>query len=73
MKLIKIKVIPKSKNNRVEKRGELIYVRTTAPAIDGKANAALLPVLARFLDVKHYDLKIVKGIKTREKIIAVDF
>ncbi len=73
MKLLKIKVIPKSKNNRVEKIGDVFHVWTSAPAVDGKANEAVLPLLARFLGVKHYDLKITRGLKSRNKIIAVDF
>jgi len=72
MKLLKIKVIPRSKNNRVEKIGEIFHVWTSAPAVEGKANEAVLPVLARFLGVKRYNLKIMRGLKSREKIIALD-
>ena len=72
MKLLKIKVIPKSKNNHVEKVGGVFHVWTSAPAVDGKANVAVLPVLARFLGVKRYNLKITRGLKSRHKIIALD-
>ena len=72
MKLLKIKVIPKSKENSVKKIGEIFHIKTTAPAIDDKANLAIIPLLARFLDTKNYNLKIIKGKKSREKIIAFD-
>lgn len=72
MKLLKIKVIPKSKENSVKKIDEIFYIRTTAPAIDDKANLAIIPLLARFLKIKKYNLKIIKGKKSREKIITLD-
>lgn len=71
MKTIKIKVIPKSKKNSIEKIGEIFCIHTTAPAVDGKANEAVLLGLARFLGVKSYEIKIIRGLKSREKILEI--
>ena len=43
-----------------------------APAIDNRANRALIEVLARHFNVKKRDIRIVKGERSREKIIEID-
>ena len=69
---IKVKVIPKAKKDCVsEEDGNLkLYVR--APAIDNKANKALIKMLARHSNVRKGNIRIVKGEKSREKIIEID-
>ena len=69
---IEVKVIPKAKRDRVyEEDGKLkVYVR--APAIDNRANRALIEVLARHFNVKKRSIRIVKGERSREKIIEID-
>ncbi|HXG76475.1 MAG TPA: DUF167 domain-containing protein [Gaiellaceae bacterium] len=46
-------------------------VRVSAPPESGKANAAVLDVLARALDVPRRRLEIVAGPAAREKVVAV--
>ena len=68
---INIKAIPKaSKNKVVEEKGRLkVYV--TSPAVDGKANKAVLEVLAEHFNVKKRMVAIVSGQKSREKIVEI--
>lgn len=42
------------------------------PAEDGLANAQLIKILAEHLKVKKYQIKIIKGHKSRDKIIEVN-
>jgi hypothetical protein len=51
--------------------GLSVRVAVTAPAEDGKANAALLHLLARALDVPPSRLDIVAGAGARSKTVAI--
>ena len=51
--------------------GEL-RVRVSAPAIDGRANAAIMRLMAHALGVAHSRVTIVRGEKSRLKQIAVE-
>ncbi|MFH1772937.1 MAG: DUF167 domain-containing protein [Patescibacteria group bacterium] len=72
MKIIHIKVIPNAKKNEVLEKDEKFRVYINAPAVDGKANKAMIKVLAEFLKIKKNDIKIIKGEKSREKIIQIN-
>jgi uncharacterized protein (TIGR00251 family) len=61
-------VSPRAKHNTVTgvSDGSLI-VRTTAPPADGKANKAVIGMLARFLDVAPSRISLLRGGTTRHK------
>ena len=48
-----------------------LQVRVTAPAEGGKANAALVKLLAKAWGMPKSDLTIVSGARERRKIVAV--
>jgi uncharacterized protein (TIGR00251 family) len=68
---IKIKVIPNATKNRVVEETERLKVYVSAPATGGKANKAVITLLAKHLQVRKNEIAIVKGEKSREKVIAV--
>ncbi|MCM8774089.1 MAG: DUF167 domain-containing protein [Candidatus Omnitrophica bacterium] len=70
--LIKVKVVPSAKKERIEKIDDYIKVYLTQPPLDGRANKRLIELLAEYLKVKKYHLSIVKGGKGREKIISLN-
>ena len=72
MKVIKVRVIPNAKKNDVSEEVGQLKVHVKAPAFGGKANKALIGVLAEFFNVKKNDVKIIRGEKSREKVIEVD-
>lgn len=51
--------------------GDTLRVSVTAPPEDGKANQALIALLADRLDVARSSLQIVRGHGSRDKLIAV--
>jgi len=69
---IEVKVIPKAKQNLIKQEGSLYKVYLTAPAVDGKANQALIAFLADHYDIPKSRIEIIKGLKTRHKMIIID-
>lgn len=51
--------------------GEAIKIKIQAPALDGKANAALLSFLAERLRVASGGVELIAGGKSRDKMVAV--
>lgn len=69
---IELKVIPSAKRNQWVQEGDLIKVYLNAPPLDGKANAALIKFLAGHFKVKTSQIDIIKGLKSRQKIINIE-
>jgi len=69
---IKIYLQPKSSRNEiVGPYRDGIKVRVTAAPVEGKANEALLRFLAKEFGVTPSSIEIVRGHRSREKIIRV--
>jgi uncharacterized protein (TIGR00251 family) len=49
-----------------------LKARVAAPPEDGKANTALIALLARSLDVKRSEVRIASGASSRVKTIEID-
>ena len=71
MKLINIRVIPNAKKNNVSEEQGKLKVHISAPAVDGKANKALIKVLAEYFKIKKNDVRIIRGAKSREKVVEI--
>ena len=68
-----VRVQPRAKRNRVEaiEKGRLkVYV--TAPPEGGKANEAVITLLAKTLGVLKSSVRIVRGHTARDKRLRVD-
>lgn len=72
MRIIEVKIIPNARKNTVEEDGSRYKVHVTAPAVDGKANKALIEVLAEFFKIKKTNISIIKGETSRIKFIRVE-
>ena len=64
-------MVPRAKASRVQEDGEYLRVYVTAPAQRGRANKALIDVLAEHYRVKKRDIRIVEGEKSREKLVEI--
>lgn len=70
---IYLKVIPRSSQNKIEKISEGEYrVRLTAPPVDGKANEALIKILAEHFGVAKSFISIVGGKGMQRKMVDVE-
>jgi len=70
-KIVKIKVIPKAKRNLIKQEAGRLKVYLTTPAIEGRANKALINILSDFLAVKKGQIQIIRGEKSRNKLIRI--
>lgn len=52
--------------------GEALIVAVAAPAVEGKANRAVCQALAKALGVRARDLTIVRGERSRDKLIELE-
>jgi hypothetical protein len=70
--VFKVRVIPKASRNFIKKENGYLKVYLTRPAQDGLANKQLLDLLAEYLGVRKYQIRIVRGDKTRNKVVEID-
>jgi len=70
---LRLRVVAGANRSRVVGRhGDAWKVRVTAPPEGGKANEAVLTVLADALDVARRDLELISGRSSRDKVVALD-
>lgn len=70
---LQLRVVPgASREEIVGRHGDAWKVRVTAPAEGGRANEAVLDLLARALDVSRRDLSVAVGASSRDKVVALD-
>jgi uncharacterized protein YggU (UPF0235/DUF167 family) len=70
---LRLRVVPGSTRSCVVGRyGDAWKVRVTAPAEGGRANDAVLGLLAEALDVSRRELRVTTGRASRDKIVALE-
>lgn len=70
--IIEVKVIPKASRNAVKVDGTKLKAYVTAPPEDGKANKAVIDLLAAYYGVRKLSVRIVKGLRKPIKIVEVN-
>lgn len=70
---IQVKVKPRSKTEDVtrELAGNVYVVRVREPPVEGRANRAVLKLLARHFGVPESRLRITSGHGSRNKVVEV--
>lgn len=69
---LELKVIPHAPRNEVAGwLGAALKVKIHAPALEGRANDALLEFLAERLGVPRRDLTLLRGDKSRQKVVRI--
>ncbi len=66
-----MKVIPNAKKAEVIEEKDFYKVKVNAPAIEGKANKAVIKSLADYFKIKPKQISIIKGEKNSLKTIAI--
>ena len=69
---IDVKVIPNAKKKLVKEENGLWKIYLTAPAVEGKANKALIEILADHFGIKRNQIQMTKGLQSRLKTININ-
>lgn len=70
--ILSIRVVPKASRNLIKKETNRLKAHLTKPAQGGKANEQLIALLSEYLHIKKYQIKIIKGEKSRDKVIEIN-
>jgi uncharacterized protein (TIGR00251 family) len=71
--LLTIHLQPGAKRSAVAGlHGDALKIRIAAPPLEGRANAALEAFIAKALGIAKSKVVVIKGLQSREKIIAVN-
>jgi uncharacterized protein (TIGR00251 family) len=68
---IRVNVKPNSKTEEVSQEGGNFTIRVKEPAKEGKANQAVIKLLARHFGVCQSQVRILSGLTSRNKLIEV--
>lgn len=72
MQKIKVKIITRAKRNQIIGwEGDVLKIKLSAAPIDGKANEALLDFLSKNWGMAKSDIKIIRGLKSKNKILEI--
>ena len=68
-----VKVQPSASQTLVQGLdGDFLKIRLKAPPVDGKANEALIEILAKQLEVPKSWVKIRSGVSSKRKIVQIN-
>jgi uncharacterized protein (TIGR00251 family) len=69
---LELKTIPNAPRDEIAGwLGDALKVKVHAPALEGRANDALLEFLAAKLGVHRRDITLVRGDKSRHKVVRI--
>lgn len=70
---VSVRAKPGAREERVEKIDESNFtVSVKEPPIQGRANAAIVKALANYFGVSGYQVKLVSGFSSRQKIFEIE-
>lgn len=69
---IAVRVTPRAGRNALVLDGDLVRVSVTAVPEDGKANAAVVKLLAKSLGIARTRLTLLRGATGRDKLFQID-
>jgi uncharacterized protein (TIGR00251 family) len=68
-----VRVTPRAGRDRIDGvRDGVLRVRVAAPPVEGRANEALVRLLAQALGVAPRDVRVVRGAAGRDKLVEVE-
>jgi uncharacterized protein len=70
--IVDIKVTPKAAANKIKNDNGLIRVYVTTAPEDGKANKAVIKMLAKHYGVSQSAVRIIRGATARTKTVEID-
>ena len=68
---IQVKVKPNAKTEEVSQEGDSFIVKVKEPPREGKANQAVIKLLAQHFGVAKSRVRILSGLKSKNKVVEV--
>ena len=68
---IQVKVKPSSKTEEVSQEGDSFIIKVKEPPKEGKANQAVIKLLAEHFGVPKSQVRILSGFRSKNKVIEV--
>ena len=68
---IQVKVKPNSKTEEVSREGDSFIVKVKEPPKEGRANRAVIKLLAQHFSVPQIQVKILSGFKSKNKVVEI--
>ena len=70
---LRVRVTPRAARNEMAgERDGVLLVRVTAPPEGGRANTAVCRLIAKELDIGSTRVSVVRGARSREKLVEID-
>jgi uncharacterized protein (TIGR00251 family) len=69
--LINVKAIAGARKNEVKSAADGLKVYVTAPAVDNKANGAIIQLVSEYFNAKKSQVTIKRGAKSPRKTIEI--
>lgn len=71
--VVRVRVTAGARKNEVKKENNTLKVYVSPPAVEGKANKAVLGLLAKYFGCRKSEIKIVKGERSKNKFIQIKY
>lgn len=72
MAILRVRVKPNAKQTRIQKNDGEWVIALSVPPVEGKANQALIKVLAKELSIAKSRIRIKSGHTSRHKLVEVE-
>jgi hypothetical protein len=69
---IQVKVKPNSQTEELSREGDSFIVKVKEPPKEGRANQAVIKLLAEHFDVSQSQVRILSGFKSKNKVVEVE-
>ena len=69
--IVKVRVTPRARVQKIVANGDNLRVYTNVAPADGKANAAVIEMLAKHYGVPKSSIRIVRGETSHDKVIEI--
>lgn len=70
--LVPVRVLPRSRRNDLALEADGLRIHLTAPPVEGKANEALITLLAGCLGIPQRQMVVARGATGRQKVLAIE-
>ena len=70
--IIKVKIFPGSRKEEIVKERNSFEIKIKEEPREGKANKAVVSLLANYFNISENKIKLIKGFRTRNKIFKIN-